>query len=432
MPEFLGILQIAYLYKLPVTYTSIYILLQVLYGCKVIGAFWWGVPEENFDGSFKQSFVLNYSKYTNLSTDNTTLVSVTPEVLHKRWEKVIEICHRKGQISGKTFELAGIRSHGLSFCAVQKAGCTMWIRLSKYFEGQNYNTGNPMTLNKRMIHLQAPSLYKQFKDNQNDRLFIQHSLRAMTVRDPYSRLWSAYIDKFVLVDFWHTKGKHIVSMVRKNATSKALKCGHDVTFSEFIEYVLNIGHDFKYLDQDKHWLPASDICDPCVFKPHVIGKQESFKDDLIQTLKLVHLDDLIENLTSVDSTEFEIKEEIDYNIWRYPSFNQCITKCELGERIWRAFQYNGYLPLELNFPMETCAESTKSVETFYKLVSDIRKEYNMTSEIKKVNRRKKITEAYQQISDENMEKLKRLYQMDFEMFGYEANPDFTRRSNILK
>ncbi|XP_053382871.1 uncharacterized protein LOC123562320 [Mercenaria mercenaria] len=369
---------------------------------------------KTFSSGIGSIFPLRIQKQDNYSLE---------DVIKNRRRRVDEVCARIRSVSNKTTEVSGIMAANLSYCVVQKAGCTMWIRLFKFMEGQNIETGNPMTLTKDLIHNKKLQYYKKFKQTGGDVSFISHSVRSMTVRNPYTRLWSAFIDKFLLPDFWQTKGRHIIKMIRKNPKPLSAKCGHDVTFTEFIQYVITIGHQFTYWNQDKHWLPASDICDPCVFRPHIIGKQEFFMKDMKYTLKHVKLDYMLPKITSVDPTEFEIKDEIDYSFKIFSRVKKCIDIYELCNRIWTAFIFNGYLPSEEAFPTNIDKNSL-NIDSFYELVKGVRTKYNITKADVKVKRKHALTTAYKQISKKHMEDLKSLYKMDFELFDYESEPAF--------
>lgn len=325
------------------------------------------------------------------------------------------------------FQLSGVMSANLSYCAVQKAGCTMWIRLFKFLHGQNIGSGNPMSITKYQVHNTLKNHYQQFKMVGEEKQFIEHSVRAVTVRDPYTRLWSAYIDKFLLPDFWASKGVHIISLTRANPKTLSQRCGHDVTFLEFIQYVVEIGHSFKYWNQDKHWLPASDICDPCYFKPTIIGKQETFKTDFIYTMEEVGLEGWLKKILSVDHTAFEIKEEIDYTFQIYKRVEKCIDKYELSKRIWTAFILNGYIPANEMFPTNI-DHGSLNADSLYELVKSVRSKYTITSEQKAAIRRHALQTAYSQIPKEYMDALKELYKYDFEMFGYDPEPEYLRTS----
>ncbi|GFS10584.1 carbohydrate sulfotransferase [Elysia marginata] len=102
---------------------------------------------------------------------------------------------------------------------------------------------------------------------------IQRSTRAMFVREPLSRLWAVYLDKFVLPDSWMDHGLRILHRrrwrsVHSQDRESHQSCPTDVTFSEFLQYAL--------VKQDSHWSPIHKTCDPCLFKPHIVGKVETF------------------------------------------------------------------------------------------------------------------------------------------------------------
>lgn len=314
-------------------------------------------------------------------------------------------------------------SANLSYCAVQKAGCTNWIRLFKFLHGHKFSTGDPMSMFKYEVHNEQKQHYQKFLFSGGDKLFIESSLRATTVRDPYTRLWSAYIDKFLLPDFWSSKGKHVISMTRPNPKPLSSRCGHDVTFSEMIEYIIKVGHSFQYWNQDKHWLPASDICDPCVFKPDIIGKQETFMPDFGYTLQKAGLGKWFDKFKAIDHTEFEIKEEIDYNFKIFKRVEKCIDKYELCKRIWTAFILNGYIPANETFPTNI-DHGSLNTDSLYELVKSVRKKYIMGREQVKAIRKHALQTAYSQIPKKHIDALKELYKNDFEMFGYDAEPDY--------
>lgn len=332
------------------------------------------------------------------------------------------MCAKIRGVTNVAWEVSGIRSANFSYCAVQKAGCTMWIRLFKFFEGQDRSGNNPMTLTKYRVHYEGGEYNKQLDIRGQDSDFFWRSLRATTVRDPYTRLWSAYIDKFILPDFWVTKGKHIIALVRPSPDPKSLECGHDVTFPEFIEYILKVGHQFAFVNQDKHWLPASDICDPCYFKPDIIGKQETFLVDLKYTLDQIGLGTWMKQIQSVDPTHFEIHEEVNYNFKIVNGRGACLNKVELTKRLWTAFVLNGYIPVFEEYPAFLMQEDEINEEAFEEIVMDIRSKYNVTNAEKKAIRQQAVKSAFKKLAPETMESLKKFYQLDFELFDYDPDP----------
>ena len=341
--------------------------------------------------------------------------------MEQRKRLVNYVCNRTGAISGKFSEVSGIKANNLSYCMVQKAGCTIYIRLFKFLNGQNRHTGTPLSIGKYEVHNSLSHLYKTFTND--DYSFIMTSLRAMTVRNPYTRLWSAYIDKLLLPDFWQSKGRQIIKFSRSQPSGKSLRCGYDVTFPEFIKYVLFTGHSMTFINQDKHWLPASDICDPCAFKPEIINKQETFVNDLKYTLRMSNLTHMSKKLIAGDPTEFEIQDQINYNFKIQHLHANCIDKYGLSRLIWVALALNGYIPAGERFPTDIYQESLNA-ESLYQMVKSLREEHNVTKEDTKLARKLALRTAYSQISHTDLERLRELYKHDFEMFGYDSKPEF--------
>ncbi|KAK3598865.1 hypothetical protein CHS0354_008613 [Potamilus streckersoni] len=345
-------------------------------------------------------------------------------VLEERKKRVDEFCRKNINTRGAMTELSGYKPANFSYCIVQKAGCTLYIRLLKYLNGESKYRASPLDITKFQTHYLNSRFFVHFNmKHPGDFDFIMNSFRSMTVRNPYTRLWSAYIDKFILPDFWSTKGKEIVRRTRYNATPEALRCGKDVTFSEFVQYIILTNGSFVSWNQDKHWLPASDICDPCTFKPHLIGKQETFLPDLIITLQQLKLESMLTFINAVNPTEFEIKDEIDYNFRIFPLHAKCTNKLELAKRIWTAFQFNGYIPLKTNFP-DNVEGQRLSPSSFYRIILDERKKINITKEDIRRQRIWSLKNAYLNLSKDQILSLKHLYHKDFEAFGYDENPDY--------
>ncbi|KAH3867730.1 hypothetical protein DPMN_030865 [Dreissena polymorpha] len=344
------------------------------------------------------------------------------DVITGRRQRVETMCQRFFTRTNAMLEISGIRRANMSYCVVQKAGCTMWIRLFKYFEGQNYERGSPMTLTKYQVHYERADLYKRYTIYNGDQ-FVKRSHRVMTVRHPFTRIWSAFIDKFLLPDFWFSKGTQIVRTVRPKASKKSLQCGNDVTFPEFVKYLLKIGHQRTYVNQDKHWLPASDICDPCAFKPDIIAKHETFITDLEYTVNRIGLGNLINSFKVEDPTKFEIRDEIDYNFHIYDTFKSCLTKRELAERLWNAFILNGYILANQTFPKEL-QEDKITAASFEELVTDGRAKFTLSHEEKKAIRKRVLSTAFKEIPHSDMNRLRDLYKNDFDLFDYDPFPEF--------
>jgi hypothetical protein len=100
------------------------------------------------------------------------------------------------------------------------------------------------------------------------------------VRHPFERLVSAYRDRLVNNEIYQkTIGREIVLKYRQNPNQLSLETGHDVTFPEFVRFVVDEWRDAKR-HLDVHWRPVVDLCHPCDMQFHFIGKFETLNQDV--------------------------------------------------------------------------------------------------------------------------------------------------------
>jgi hypothetical protein len=321
-------------------------------------------------------------------------------------------------------DISGYVPGNISVCIVPKAACTFWLRILRYLNGEIKLKRNPLDTSKYETHYTRPHYLNLLStENEAHVRFIQSSVRVMTSRDPYSRLFSAYIDKFLLPDFWFSKGKEIIKIIRRRkASKKSLKCGHDVTFREFIKYVIHNNGSIATIDQDKHWLPASYLCDPCSFKPTIVAKQETIMADMQVTWAQADLAWVNQLVTHDSHAEYEMADQCHYVFTTHHIYEQCATKRDLARLLWRSFVYNGYIPLDEAYPEELLGRAP-TCDIFMYQVLRVRKSWTRTGVQEKRLRRRALVRAYSSISSHDLRRLQTLYRTDFEMFDYESEPE---------
>ena len=117
---------------------------------------------------------------------------------------------------------------------------------------------------------------------------LENYFKFVFVRQPFERLVSAYLDKFkpdrVDKRYQPIFGAYIVKNYRRNATEKALKEGNDVTFEEFVRYLLD-PKTRKKKRFNQHWLSFHETCHPCYVHFDFIGKFETLRDDAAYVIK---------------------------------------------------------------------------------------------------------------------------------------------------
>ena len=116
--------------------------------------------------------------------------------------------------------------------------------------------------------------------------------KFIIVRHPLRRLYSAYKDKFLgthpdnVKRFQKGIGRHIMKKYRKNATKAERDTGRNVTFTEFLQYVIETEKN-----PDGHWRPFFNNCMPCVGNYDFIAKLETFDTDFKYILsRIPHTD----------------------------------------------------------------------------------------------------------------------------------------------
>nr|KAG5695906.1 hypothetical protein BaRGS_017344 [Batillaria attramentaria] len=226
--------------------------------------------------------------------------------------------HLLGGISRQGAVVSLVNYGKVSYCMVPKVGCTFWINVFRFF---SMSQGTPPE------HLLS-------------------DFRFMFVRDPWSRLWSAYLDKFLLIDFWRTDGQQIVR--RRKVKDASTRCARDVSFKEFVDFVVTSNP----ANLNPHWKPVQLQCSPCLYRPHVIGKMETFSQDVRFVLDKLDMTWMMDNYTHDAHVHGEMDMLIDYNFHMLGAdfFKACTNATDLARRLWKTFQYNGYLPIESPFP----------------------------------------------------------------------------------
>ncbi|KAK7507870.1 hypothetical protein BaRGS_00000835, partial [Batillaria attramentaria] len=346
--------------------------------------------------------------------------SVTPvwfnPVYAKRRQRSEDIC-----VKVKQGGVARLTRYGnVSYCVVPKVGCTFWLNVFRYLHNdtgkQHYPS--PFDIPRMTTHYGGRKSMKYFIVNSSfTPEHLVSDLRFMFVRDPYSRLWSAYVDKFLLVDYWRTEGQNIVKQrkVKDNRTH----CAGDISFIEFLDYVVSN----QPTRLNEHWKPIQYLCSPCMYRPHVIGKMETFSQDVRYVLKRLNMSWIMDNYDHEAHVHGEMDMLIDYNyqVLNSKFYSNCSNTTDLAKRLWRTFQINGYLPSEMAFPQPNAAKMNAS--QFKALAHEAyRNRPTKSPKEWKHQREQAMVDAYKGISRTTLEKLKKLYKYDFEIFDYDPAP----------
>ncbi|WP_306250816.1 sulfotransferase family protein [Parvularcula sp. IMCC14364] len=156
--------------------------------------------------------------------------------------------------------------HRYLYVETPKVACsTIKLALMKLeTEGLNYDAKVPHpTLFESPVvkpyHLSDELLHEVF--------FSDKFFRFSFVRNPYTRVLSAYLDKI-------DRKKNPVKQVRR-ALGHDAEADVDITFEQFLD-AINLT---KQRDQDKHWRPQSELLLNGYLDFHYLGRFENFEED---------------------------------------------------------------------------------------------------------------------------------------------------------
>ena len=184
--------------------------------------------------------------------------------------------------------------HKVIFCEVPKAACTSWKVLLANLNSNLSNILSEFDYNRLNVLVHDTSWYPTFgfkslqdysPEERETRL--QNYFKFIVVRNPYSRLISAFENKFSdepRFHFYHDMvGKYIIKKFRENPSESSLAKGNDARFEELVKFVGDF-NDSHILRFDPHWWNIHDICYPCKYRYDYIAKIETLEEDTKEIL----------------------------------------------------------------------------------------------------------------------------------------------------
>ncbi|XP_045182027.2 carbohydrate sulfotransferase 9-like [Mercenaria mercenaria] len=344
-----------------------------------------------------------------------------------KYKRYNPICERK--TAG--FNYKYVNESNLVYCAIEKTGSTLWKRILHVIGGWS-NSSNPTSIKSEA----ADTYHGGFETLENSTMdemqeIFNNSDSIMFVRDPFTRLFSAWLDKLYSPNhyYWTNIGPLIVKSERLSKeewNSSHVTCASDISFTEFINFTIK-EVTFK-MCADGHFSPSHKHCLPCLIPFDYIGKYETFKEDttyLLNKLNLSHkvtFDDF-----ETDAARDAIRDSTEWVFSQKEKLLECNVTfhCALF-KVWNRMQSRGFISTKIKFPFESVDE-VKNV-TKDDIISVLTKAYRESDPNEtKGNRMEALRQAFQHLPSKLRTRLVLAFKVDFAMFGYDRNPEYLNK-----
>jgi len=176
--------------------------------------------------------------------------------------------------------------HRVLFCAIPKAACSSWKAALALLTQKVSNTSRGLLKSIHFPDFMAKIGLHSPRDLNESRLHtaVENYTNILVVRHPFERLLSAYRDKFLTYNKW-TKhfqfkyGRKIALLYRGDAvTRESLLRGDDVTFEEFLRYIVD--ETVPFIERSNpHWNTYHHLCHPCIIPYNHVIKFETLDED---------------------------------------------------------------------------------------------------------------------------------------------------------
>ncbi|XP_071109890.1 carbohydrate sulfotransferase 10-like [Haliotis cracherodii] len=311
--------------------------------------------------------------------------------------------------------IVNIKSN-ISLCEIPKVGSMFWRSVLSVLAGKTDSFHSAFDKNWLTYLSSLPS---------NQIAQYTTTNKIVFVRNPFSRLLSAYVDKLFGPNpfYWNLVGKNIVQTVRQNPSADSLRCGHDVTFPELVRYLIIM--DSKGVKFDSHFVPVSKHCSFCDTRYDFIGHVETFREDVVRIVNAVSQLKEQVNLSGIETgTDLQQLERNTYNVFgmRKERILKCMTFHEALLRLWRRWQMRGILHKSETFPVKKDQSNSVTFNEFHKMAVAAWNRSGSGS-WKSTNRKEALIEAFSDLDPGDLEQLKAMFENDFLLFGYSRDMD---------
>ena len=278
-------------------------------------------------GKGKTKGITKKKEFSSLANTNTTCAILEKEGWlsemenkhHKTKERIQRICQDIKDRTGRNNELPIInnrnfwvdRENNLTFCFQPKVGSSTWKGL--FFDlmsPKEKDRLQKLIASKQKKEVSHRDIGLYFKDNliwhlNKDEKYNKHehvnlmkqlnTLKVTFVRHPFDRLFSAYVHlhKLFLGELKTYKGK-----INKPLTESLQSFKNNPSFPTFVDYVISEYENYwnktwPLFSESNHWISLERKCWHCDISYDVIGKLETFSEDVAYIICKNKLDSIL-------------------------------------------------------------------------------------------------------------------------------------------
>ncbi|XP_059140505.1 carbohydrate sulfotransferase 12-like, partial [Physella acuta] len=360
------------------------------------------------------------------------VISIAPDSqgsAHDKRDLVLQYCNGSAKDPPRFARWIRSRAHQFFHCPVEKTASTFWRRFTYQLEF-THPMRSPFDINSTFIYdIFKKTITVKEKGDALKKLWNQ-SIKQLYVRDPYSRLFSAYVDKILTPNpyYWRLWGVPALPKPagKNNTASKATRCANSVTFPQFVNFALT-----KLGQSDHHLTPINRLCTPCAVNYTIIGKMETFRRDTLQLLALLNITEkqMEFQRRSEDASSNDIGDALDPSWLKFTL--RCIKKENIIRRIWRKLQIRGIISWRIPYDLDPDKALTMTRSSLIAHMENVMSTSTNLTELK-LQKRQAMLEAFASLKSSHLEKIKKVYQNDFLMFGYEPNMEALLSAQPIK
>lgn len=338
----------------------------------------------------------------------------------KRIEHFKNVCKMDGFQKPVNFtfyhhNFCDLQGYNISLCKVPKCGSTYWVQVISLLKNGIENIDSILQKDRRETHLNNTGACADKLKTLSER----GTKILLMGRDPFSRLYSAYVDKSFLA--FKTNNREL----KKTNNCSYIHQPFITTFQEFLEKVFE---DLKKEESNPHWTPIFTLCNPCQSNVILQVQLEEFSKDMRYIFSRIGFSEEHQaHIRKLTTRRFDTLAGIASTVFDKQLSRKCRNFYVVAERIWISFQLQGYIDAKSKFPGHllqiTNTNDTKTAtQLLMKLVEDEMTSNPLSKLEANEQRHTSLVQAYRPVRPESISKIQQIFKMDFLLFNYSISP----------